>query len=162
MPAVTSSAVDDGENPEGLFLRRGRPHMSSPGQAGPRRCGVAATDSQFCSRWERRGGGQFGPWSTRIQFRRLGRLQRASASGQLQRARHSTGGCLDELPVKAVHIDACKKARMGALAVLFISLKILGKNLYHPVIYGGGLYNPQTIKRSLLPPEFSKTGQITS
>jgi len=66
MPAVTSSAVDDGENPEGLFLRRGRPHMSSPGQAGPRRCGVAAADSQFCSRWERRGGGQFGPWSTRI------------------------------------------------------------------------------------------------
>jgi hypothetical protein len=58
MPAVTSSAVDDGENPEGLFLPRGRPHMSftrSPGRrrpyrvGWPLRCGVAAADSKFCS-----------------------------------------------------------------------------------------------------------------
>ena len=36
-----------------------------------------------------------------------------------------------------------------------------GKSLYHPLTYGGGLHNPQPMKRSISPPELSKTGQIT-
>ena len=35
------------------------------------------------------------------------------------------------------------------------------KSLYHPLTYGGGLHNPQTMKRSISPPELFKTGQIT-
>ena len=36
----------------------------------------------------------------------------------------------------------------------------MGKSLYHPLTYGGGLHNPQPMKRSISPSELSKTGQI--
>ena len=41
------------------------------------------------------------------------------------------------------------------------SSKNKGKSLYHPLIYGGGLHNPQPMKRSISPPKLSNTSQIT-
>ena len=38
---------------------------------------------------------------------------------------------------------------------------IIEKSLYHPSPMGGGVHNPQPMKRSISPPELSKTGQIT-
>ena len=39
--------------------------------------------------------------------------------------------------------------------VTYIHIKN-GKSLYHPLTYGGGLHNPQSMKRSISPLNFSK------